>query len=340
MAVRLGAYGRLGPQIDYTEEGARRVAESKLDFYRLQRCYEYDPSHKPLAKIIKDAGKKLHLRTMFNNKPPFLSNSTYLDWTDMRNTPSMYDDAVRIMSEEIEDWGPGNLWGYSFNEEEPRLSYKASGKDWYDLETLMAYDWAVEDYLYGHNLLYDRMKALYPGLMISGTFNWMMQFSDTDIKRLKVDALMAGYYSYLPGCRPYFERLVRLGTEMGLGNNIFGYIFAATTPPDYSEPDGDWQLIRPILDAAIGAGMQNVYFYTARHDIDPGENMFFVDYPPTPIETQTTPEIRRTDPYWHMKTVLELLDEYAVTPNGTRYVVPTVIIVIIILIAIFAGRGK
>jgi hypothetical protein len=212
----------------------------------------------PSASAVADwvgSGRKLILRTYFWD----LFGSTRIGWSALREVPGRYDTIMAEINREVGQFGAANLDYLTLGEEEP-----ASG---YGFRQSVLTMQEKADYIYGINLLYDRVKAAYPNIKVMATNHWVIAFgvnylTDAEFLAVKMDALMVyNYYGNDPhySYQAYLTRGYNLGVQKGLSpNEIFTLVYGGgvedpTTTPAY---------IRADFELRISLGYKNIGFFS------------------------------------------------------------------------------
>lgn len=299
-SVRIGTYGILSHSGQvYELDVTNWFAQSKLNWIWLEPAYPYSNLTKPAGDILKAAGKNIILRTNFWDASGIYP--TYTTWSDLYNNPMSYDTCVNIISQQIDNIGRSNLYAITIGEEEPASSYK------WDQSSFN-----VTHYTYGHNLLYDRLKTLYPTLKIFGTVHPLSWLTDTQVRDLKMDGLFTyTYEANISTLIDYLTRGLSLANQMGIGTEVYTLIYAATG--NTIEPPSDPYSIAPAFEAALHVGIPNIGFYASNYEVSSRiENILFNEYTYDPLEDP------KLSPYLHKVEMMSLINKYAAfTPTPT-----------------------
>jgi len=197
------------------------------------------------------------------------------------------------MVAQINNFGIGNIYAVTISEEEP-----AQGYGWNQAALNVAH------YVYGWNVLYDKLKTACPSLRIFSNNHPLTWLTDDQVKTVKQDGFFCHVYAETTeSVTAYLARGMSLAQQMGIGNELYTLIYAATGAT--YEPPGDPSTIRPNFEAAMNLGYKNIGFYCSNYLVSGQEEpILFNDYP---ANTGVQPWI---DPHLHKQAMMSLINQY------------------------------
>jgi hypothetical protein len=299
--IKIGTYGVLAPfGINHETTTATVFNNLGLDWFWAQYNEGMASPH-PAIDSLKSAGKRVILRTYFWDAVPGK------DWTTLRNNPSDYDVAYSAIKSQIDQFGEKNLYGLTINEEEPSLGY-----DLWDSKTFT--DTQGQDYAFGVNLLYNKIKTDYPRLKVIGTNHVLSKLTDAQFKAVTMDGLLCYEYFDTAELQGYLQRGMNLATEMGIaGSDIFTLIYAGMDA-NYGTVNNPLTTISSF-EMAVKIGYSNIGFFSDNamiSHVSNGENLLFNNYPFSSAQ------------YTHKETMLKLIAKYvSASPNPISTTTPT-----------------
>jgi hypothetical protein len=298
-SIKIGTYGPLAPSgAAYQQSTANLFNTLGLDWFWAQYDSGMGPVHPAIDPLI-SAGKRIILRTYF-------WNLVSKDWTRLRANPSGYNTAFNGIVAQIDAFGANNLYGITFNEEEPSLGY-----NFWTAAPFTATQAA--DYAYGVNLLYDKVKAKYPNLRVVGTNQILTKLTDAQFKAVKMDALLCYNFLGTAGLKTYLQRGISLAGQMGIPiNQIFTLIYAGMDTS--MGVTGDPATTKASFEMAVSLGLTNIGFFSDNSMLSGAsniQNLLFSNFATS------------TDQYTHKQTMLNLISQYGgTTPATTTPVTP------------------
>jgi hypothetical protein len=242
--IALGTYGTLaGSGQTWTDTAARYFASSKFKWLWLQPSYPYTNNMGTMGSILKNAGKKVILRTFFSDNPAIVS-AGYTNWdTFYAGGTTAVNLAVSVISSQINNIGLSQVYGVTIEEEEPAQS-----------------GGSTTHYISSHNSITAALKTAYPGLRVIGTPSGL---SDTEVKQLNIDGLF--WYTYGTANSSYASFLSRglaIATSMKFGvPELYTLVSSELSSAEQWAPDTHPINISAAFDMAVGLGYQNVGFY-------------------------------------------------------------------------------
>jgi hypothetical protein len=300
--IKIGTYGPLAPSGASSQQSTANLFNTLgLDWLWVQYDSGVPTPSTAVRNTLVNAGKRIILRTYFRN---MVSSH---NWTSMRAHPADYDAAETEILSEIADWGgASNLYGITFNEEEPSLSDAYfNGNPFSDTQ--------VADYIYGVNLLYDRVKAHYPSLRIFQTVHLLSKFTDAQLNTLKngqandlkLDGLICYNYIGVASLQTYLQRGMAFASAKGIAPDmIFTLIYAGM----------DWagngaytpQTVKDAFRMAVNIGLTNIGFFSDNARFSGAsnlENLLFNNY------------AAGTDQQEAKQAMLDLINQYGGVPT-------------------------
>jgi hypothetical protein len=285
--VKLGLYGHLDKfGMLYSLPVVQQFNEL-FDWAWLQPPYSNNSYNWPAyGSTIKAAGKRAILRLNFWDYPGIYPN--YQNWSVIRANPAIYDLCVTAMRAQIDNFGAANLYAVSLYEEEP-----ANSLAW---ATPTAQQKA--DFIYGVNILYDKMKIAYPNLPIMQNPHVLDYFSAAELQTIKTDMVMS--HTYIDS-QVTLKAYLQKGLTYANGREFFTLLYAGTGPNLWaSEPD----YLDKAVNTALSLGITNIGFYCSTDDgTDSGEMIIFNDYP-------VDNTVSRTNKYQKKQNLLYWLNTY------------------------------
>jgi hypothetical protein len=288
--IKTGTYGPLcanGAQ--YNIETATTFNTLGLDWLYAQYDSGFDTPDPSVIAALKDAGKRIILRTYFWN---LVSDN----WTTMRANPPEYTTAYNEIVSQINDFGLANLYGITISEEEPSLAYSYFSTS--PFTATQADDWA-----FGNNTLYAMIKATFPTLKIIGTGHLLSMLSDAQFNAANMDGMMCYNYIGTSNLQSYLSRGKTLALARGIPmDDVFTLIYGGMDA-GYGVTNNITTL-QDSFEMAYTLGYTNIGFFSdnAMNSGAPNmENVLFNDYGAT-----STAGL-------HKQAMIDLIEQYTTT---------------------------